>query len=93
MAATFNIGQVAAWLENWVDTRDFSRPGIDQSLGRVVANKAVERIATWLLLEHRSAEEYWMANSTMPSHWAPQGYKQRKQNKYGVADAPNVRTG
>jgi hypothetical protein len=39
--ADFNIAQGQAWLEHFFETRDFMRPGIDQSLGRDVVMEAV----------------------------------------------------
>jgi hypothetical protein len=87
-----NIAEVTAWLAAFVDSFDFKRPGIDQSLGRDVAMLAVDRIQTRSLVDRTGHGTAWMPNSETPSHWAPQGYRQWKEDNYGVGD-PNSRTG
>jgi len=38
------VAEFHAWLENGLDTCDFTRPGIDQALGRDLVNKSMKRI-------------------------------------------------
>lgn len=68
-----------------VDSFDFNRPGEHGSLGRDVMNAVVEGIQTRSHDQKRGATTEWPKNATNYAKW--------KQNKYGVANAPNVRTG
>jgi hypothetical protein len=89
---TGNIGQVIAWLNNWVDTFDFKRPGNDQSLGRDVMKLAAQRMRDRSLQDRTGFGTAWPPNSETPSHWAPEGYRAWKEKNYGTGD-PNSRTG
>ncbi len=81
-----NIEQVTRWLEGWLDSFDFTRPGREQSLGRDVANKVVERIAERAVNDRKGAESEWDANT--------EEVAKQKAAHYGVGDhAPNERTG
>jgi len=82
MPATRNIDQIVAYLDWFVASFDFTRPGIAQNLGRDVANVVVERI------QKQSSEELagpdgnpWPQNSTQESPKG--GYKGWKIRKYG----------
>jgi hypothetical protein len=87
-----NIAQVVAWLDGFVDSFDFKRPGNDESLGRDVANLGVQRIQDRSLQDRTGFGTAWAPNSETPSHWAPQGYRKWKEDNYGVGE-PNSRTG
>jgi hypothetical protein len=87
-----NIGQVVAWLDGFVDSFDFKRPGVDQSLGRDVMNLGAQRIRDRSLQDRTGFGTAWPPNSETPSHWAPQGYRKWKEDNYGT-DEPNSRTG
>jgi hypothetical protein len=84
MAQTSNIDQVVSWLENWVNSYDFTRPSKDQSLGRDIATKVVEGI------ERRSSDQNQGATTVWPPN-APT-YAASKQKRYGWSH-PNYRTG
>jgi len=92
LPASSNIDQVVAWLEQFVADFDFTRPGVDQNLGRDIANVVVERI------QDRSQQQLdpdgspWPENSTKPSPWMPNGYKAWKEERYGWSQ-PGYRTG
>jgi hypothetical protein len=90
--ASSNIGQVTAWLEGWVDSFNFARPGKDQSLGRDIAMKVVDRIQTRSLTDRKGAKDTWPPNSEKPSRWHPEGYRKWKDDNYGIGE-PNSRTG
>jgi hypothetical protein len=81
---TSNIGQVTRFLEGFVDSFDFTRAGDDQSLGRDVVNKVVDRIQARSLHDRRGATDEWAPNS--------EKYRQWKEKNYGTGD-PNSRTG
>jgi hypothetical protein len=87
-----NIAEVTTWLQGFVDSFDFKRPGVDQSLGRDVAMLAVHRISDRSLSDRTGFGTAWPPNSEKPSRWAPQGYRQWKEDNYGVGE-PNSRTG
>lgn len=82
---TSNIGQVMGFLKGFVESFDFTRPGIDQSLGRDVKNKAVERIYKRSNDDKRSIDDDWEKNEKEYAKW--------KEEKYDVIDGPNERTG
>ncbi len=84
LMANSNIDEVVRWLEDWVTGVDFTRPGKDQSLGRDIANKVAEQIATRSATESRGATAAWPPNSP--------GYSAAKQKDYGWS-LPNYRTG
>jgi hypothetical protein len=89
-----DMDQVAAFLRGFVDSFDFTRPGKEQSLGRDVAGRIVERIADRAVKERRGANSKWQPNSSTPSRSAPKGYRGWKADAYGVGeDAANERTG
>jgi hypothetical protein len=88
-----NIGQVVAWLDKFVDSFDFKRPGNDQNLGRDIAHKAVELIQDRSLVDRTGFGTAWQPNSETPHPpWQPQGYRKWKEDNYGVGE-PNSRTG
>ena len=87
-----NIAQVTAWLEQFADSFDFKRPGVDQSLGRDVRNLAAKRKHDRALVDRTGFGTAWPPNSETPSKWAPQGYRKWKEENYGVGE-PNSRTG
>jgi len=93
MANTSNIDEVIAYLNDFVDGFDFTRVGADQSLGRDVKNRVVERIAARCALSVGPDGVAWQQNSTKSSPWLPGGYKQWKEEEYGWPDNPNYRTG
>ena len=82
---TSNIAEVMAWLSGFVDSFDFTRVGEDQSLGRDVAMKFVERIHDRAHEIKGGAFEEWKENAPAYAAW--------KQERYNVADTPTVRTG
>ena len=90
--STSNIDNVVRFLDGFVDSFDFKRPGVDQSLGRDVAMKTVDRMQTRALQERRGVGVTWAPNSTKPIKGYPGGYKQWKETHYGVGE-PNSRTG
>jgi hypothetical protein len=90
--STSNIANVVAWLDNWVDSFDFKRPGKDQSLGRDIAMKAVDLIQTRSLVDRTGFGTAWPPNSETPTKWHPQGYKNWKEEHYGTGE-PNSRNG
>lgn len=88
-----NISEITAWLEGFVDSFDFKRPGIDQNLGRDVVELAAQRMRDRSLDERTGFGTAWPPNSETPHPpWQPQGYRQWKLDNYGV-DKPNSRTG
>jgi hypothetical protein len=92
-----NINEVVAWIEDFVRSFDFTRPGKDQSLGRDVVNVIIRgqivggdsfdtrSILGRAFYQRRGADTRWKEN-------APD-YREWKGKKYGVYDMPNVRTG
>ena len=64
-------------LNEWLDRFDFTRPGLDQSLGRDVAMKTVDRIID-RSEQKRSITEDWPANAPKYAKW--------KEKKYDVAE-------
>lgn len=85
MSLTSNVDAVIASLEQFVRSFDFTRPGKDQSLARDVVNTIAGGIQRRSIDEHKGATKTWPDN-------APK-YARYKEKKYGVYDAPNVRTG
>jgi hypothetical protein len=80
-----NAGQVIESLEAFVDAFDFNRPGVEGSLGRDVRDRVVQGISIRSEDEHRGAGTPWKANEEKYAKW--------KKKRYGLADAPNARTG
>jgi hypothetical protein len=80
-----NADHVQAWLENWLTGVNFKRVGADQSLGRDIARRIVERIHDRSLEDKAGIDGEWDAN-------AP-AYAAYKEKRYGIVDQPNVRTG
>ena len=80
-----NIDQVVADLAEFINEFNFNRVGKEQSLGRDVANGVVWAIAERSATEKKGADVDWPANASKYAAW--------KEKKYGVADAPNTRTG
>lgn len=91
MAAT-NIDQVVAWLEGFVQSFDFTRPGVDQSLGRDIVNEVCGGILTRSVTERAGADGYWPSVSDTPHPPWP-SYRAAKRDRYGIDDEPNSRTG
>jgi hypothetical protein len=87
-----NISKVVAWLDQFVDGFDFTRPGKGQSLGRDVKSKAVQLIHDSSLIDRTGFGTAWQPNSEAPTKWHPQGYRRWKEENYGT-DEPNSRTG
>lgn len=85
MSQNSNAAHVQAWLEHWLAGVNFTRPGADQSLGRDIALKVVDRIATRGTVDKSGADGEWPKN-------AP-AYAAYKAKRYGITDAPNIRTG
>jgi hypothetical protein len=73
---TSNVGNVVRWLDGFVDSVNFRRPGTDQNLGHDIANLAVQRIQDRSLTHGTGFGTAWRPNSEKPSKWHPQGYKQ-----------------
>jgi hypothetical protein len=87
-----NISKVVAWLDQFVDGFDFTRPGKDQSLGRDAKSKAAQLIHDRSLIDRTGFLTAWQPNSETPTKWHPQGYRQWKGENYGTG-SPNNRTG
>ncbi len=86
MPQNSNWQQVQGFLDEFVDGFNYKRPGIDQSLGRDVAMKVVERIADRSLADRRSVDEDWAPNEEKYAAW--------KAKRYSIGeDEPNTRTG
>lgn len=83
-----NFDEVVTWLEGFVQSFDFTRPGVDQSLGRDAANAVCLGIATRSLAQRRGATTNWPDLSDNP--WK---YRTWKREKYGLDNEPNSRTG
>lgn len=79
-----NIADVISFLDGFVDSFNFTRPGNDQSLGRDIANKVVERIYDRSLDQRAGPGGPWDKNEPKYAKW--------KDKNYGVAE-PNSRTG
>jgi hypothetical protein len=92
MTDNSNIDEVIAFLDGFVDSFNFKRPGIEQSLGRDIQYKVADRIQTRALSDRKGTGEPWKENSTRAFPWFPNGYKAWKLENYG-ADEPNSRTG
>ena len=84
-AGCVNVDDVVRFLDGFVDSFDFQRVGNDQCLGRDVANKIVERIYDRGLDQRSGVSGIWLANERT--------YAAGKDRRYGVEEAPNVRTG
>lgn len=81
-----NINDVVAWIGRFVGSFNFTRPGIDQSLGRDLAHEVAGQIAIRAAAESRGPD---------PGRWEPNArrYRERKARHYGWPDNPNYRTG
>jgi hypothetical protein len=88
-----NIDQVMLWLRDFVESFDFLRPGVDESLGRDLVGVVVERIQDRSRRHVAPDGSFWIGNSTTPSRWYPEGYNEWKRKKYQINDEPNFRTG
>lgn len=88
-----DIHQVCAWLQSFADSFDFTRPGLDQSLGRDMKNVQVQRILDRCAQHEAPDGSIWLSNSDTPTLWMPDGYRQWKFDLYGWADEPNYKTG
>jgi hypothetical protein len=92
MADTSNIDDVMRFLEQFVEDFNFNRKGEDQSLGRDVLKRGVERIHDRSTDERKGFGQEWPKNSDTPSKWYPEGYRLWKDKHYNVEE-PNSRTG
>lgn len=81
-----DASQVCDWIERFVRSFDFNRPGVDRSLGRDLAHAVAGGIAARAADESRGAD---------PAPWEENEprYARRKRRSYGWDDAPNYRTG
>jgi hypothetical protein len=93
MADFTNFDQVVAYLKRFADGFDFTRVGVDQSLGRDLKNVVVARIAERCAKSVGPDGQPWEKNSTTSSPWMPYGYKGWKDEEYEWPDNPNYRTG
>ncbi|WP_165251178.1 hypothetical protein [Paludisphaera soli] len=87
MAGDSNVDSLAARIKALIDSFDFTRPGIEQSMGEDAAHAVAEDIAS-------SAAELQEepTGGGFPSN--EPGYARRKAEKYGVGDpAYGFRTG
>jgi hypothetical protein len=88
-----NINEVVAWIEDFVRSFDFTRPGKDKSLGRDIVGTIIRGrtigdprcLVARSAAERRGADTQWKANESK--------YAARKAKDYGVFDQPNYRTG
>jgi hypothetical protein len=88
-----NIASVVAWLDKFVDGFDMQRQIGPRSLGRDLADKAVQCIQHRSLQERTGFGTAWPPNSEkLNPPWQPQGYKAWKEQNYGTRE-PNSRTG
>ena len=88
------IQEVCNWLQAFADGFDFTRPGVDQNLGRDMANVQVARMMDRSQKFEAPDGSYWLGNSDRPSIWMPEGYKAWKSFIYGwKGDSPNYKTG
>jgi hypothetical protein len=62
-----SIAAVTRWLNDFVDSFDFTRPGTDQSLGRDVTHKAVQCIQDRSLSDRTGFGTAWPPNSDTPT--------------------------
>jgi hypothetical protein len=88
-----DIQQVCTWLQNFANSFVFTRPGVDQNLGRDMANVQVQRILARCADHEAPDGSIWLGNSDTPSPRMPNGYKMWKFELYGWEDEPNARTG
>jgi phage gpG-like protein len=79
-----NIDHVVAFLEGFVDSIDFRRPGVEGSLGRDIMYRVAERMHNRALSDRRGIGEPWDKNEPKYAAW--------KAKNYGVEE-PNSRTG
>ena len=78
--------EVCDWIERFVLSFDFTRPGLDRSRGRDLAHVVAGQIAARSSAHQRGADpEKWERNEKR--------YRRRKERSYGWADDPNYRTG
>jgi hypothetical protein len=84
--------EVVGWLERFAHSFNFTRPGLDQSLGRDMAMAQIQRILDRCAQFVGPDGTPWEENSDTPTPWMPNGYKQWKADHYGW-DHPNYRTG
>lgn len=89
---TSNIDEVVRWLGGFIDSFDFTRPGIDQSLGRDTANAVCQGIADRSRNLRKGADTNWPDLSNRPFRGRP-GYRDWKHLKYGINNEPLSRTG
>lgn len=80
-----NAEEVDAWLEQAIDSFDFTRPGAEGSLGRDLAVAAAEGMIERGTVDHKAPDG---------GAWAPNEptYAKYKSKRYS-AEQPNVRTG
>jgi len=96
-----NIHEVADWFRQFIHGFNFTRPGKDQSLGRDIANVIIRGPELDGLggVMGRCADQKdpegkeWAKNSTKPIRGYPGGYAEFKEEKYGIIDEANRRTG
>lgn len=87
MAEESNIGEIVAWVGQFVASFNFTRPGVDQSLGRDLCHEVAGQIAIRAATESRGADQ---------GRWDPneRKYREWKARTYGWdEDKPNYRTG
>ncbi|WP_165072127.1 hypothetical protein [Paludisphaera rhizosphaerae] len=77
--------EVHDWIEKFVHGFDFTRPGLDRSLGRDIAHEVAGQIAARSSILQDPDGQDWDENEPM--------YRKRKQRSYGWDHAPNYRTG
>lgn len=87
-----NLPQVIAWLDAFAESFDFTRPGVDQSLGRDLVNAVCEGIHDRSVTLRKGADADWPDLSDTP-HGGRPGYRTWKRDKYGIDNEPNSRTG
>jgi phage gpG-like protein len=85
-------GELTKFLTDFVEHFDFTRKGREESLAHDVVDLVVARIMDRSSRGEAPDGSTWAANSTTPTKWHPQGYRQYKLDKYGWDD-PNYRTG
>lgn len=99
--ADSNIKEVVGWLHQFVASFNFTRPGVDRSMGRDLAHLVAGLIADRCAKGLAPDGTHWKPVSDTP--WGPPGsgfqfpgYRTRKRQAYGWPEAdgkPNYRTG